>query len=168
MSIVIKSAAAAALAIGLCAAPASAIVWTFSDPVDGIQETPPNASPGFAIASGSYDDVTNTLSLQINQSTACIALVSNAHIHTAPPGVPGGVSVPLPGPFNVSPFYNLAPTNFVLTAAQETDFLAGLMYVNIHSQQFPGGEIRGQLRPVPAPGALAILGLAGLVIRRRR
>ncbi|MDB5871314.1 MAG: hypothetical protein JWQ07_756, partial [Ramlibacter sp.] len=34
----------------------------------------------------------------------------------------------------------------VVTPAQAADLMAGLWYVNIHSTQFPGGEIRGQLR----------------------
>jgi uncharacterized protein (TIGR03382 family) len=44
--------------------------------------------------------------------------------------------------------------------------LAGNVYVNIHSQAFPGGEIRGNL--IPTPGAVALVGLAGLAMGRRR
>jgi hypothetical protein len=47
--------------------------------------------------------------------------------------------------------------------------LAGLSYINFHTGQFGGGEIRGQLAPEPA--SLVIWGLtalgAGLVARRR-
>ncbi|HWW61003.1 MAG TPA: CHRD domain-containing protein, partial [Thermoanaerobaculia bacterium] len=42
-----------------------------------------------------------------------------------------------------------AATNFSLTAAVNprlvADFAAGFLYVNIHSADFPEGEIRGQL-----------------------
>ena len=37
--------------------------------------------------------------------------------------------------------------------------LAGNTYLNIHTVNFPGGEIRGQLA-VPEPATLALLGLA--------
>ena len=44
---------------------------------------------------------------------------------------------------------------------------AGTAYVNIHSTFASGGEIRGFLQ-VPAPSGVALLGLGGLVIARRR
>jgi hypothetical protein len=59
----------------------------------------------------------------------------------------------------------------VLTEPQEVDFLAGNWYVNIHSGQFPGGEVRGQLNPTVVPEPASIVGLAlgaGLLIGLRR
>jgi len=49
-------------------------------------------------------------------------------------------------------------------ATLETGILAGNSYLNIHSQTFPNGEIRGFLVRVPAPATLLLLGisLAGL------
>jgi len=40
---------------------------------------------------------------------------------------------------------------FAVVAADVSNLNAGLMYVNVHSQGFPGGEIRGQLGSAPVP-----------------
>jgi|MudIll2142460700_1097286.scaffolds.fasta_scaffold00581_8 hypothetical protein len=48
--------------------------------------------------------------------------------------------------------------------------LDGRSYLNLDSTEFPGGEIRGTLRPLPEPGSPALLGLAivGVFALRRR
>jgi hypothetical protein len=61
-------------------------------------------------------------------------------------------------------------------ASAFADLLAGIIagqaYLNIHTQQFPGGEIRGFLAPVPLPAALPLfatgLGALGLLAWRRK
>ncbi len=57
-----------------------------------------------------------------------------------------------------------------LTGPQISDLNAGLWYVNVITPDFPGGEIRGQITPVPEPSTLVLLGLGagGLVLWTRK
>jgi hypothetical protein len=92
--------------------------------------------------------------------------VGAAHIHLGQPGVAGGVAVHLcgggggtapcpPSPATISGTFTAA--NVVGPAGQGLDageldelvraMRAGVTYVNVHNARFPGGEIRGQLRP---------------------
>jgi hypothetical protein len=59
------------------------------------------------------------------------------------------------------------------TAAGARDaFLAALLdgkaYLNVHSQTFPGGEIRGFFAPSPVPGPLPLLGAGAALAWSRR
>jgi hypothetical protein len=139
---------------------ATAFVWTFNDPMDGLQETPPNASPATGTIVGTYDDVTNFLDVTVTFQ-GLLGMQTDAHIHKAPPGIAGPVvfGIPLGSPSVVQR---------TITELQEADLLAGLWYVNIHTTMWPAGEIRGQMNPVPEPATMLALAAGLGVLARRR
>ncbi len=115
---------------------------TFKATLTGASETPPDSSPAKGVANFKHDPKTNILSGTITFSgfgTPSTAM----HIHQGAAGVSGPVIFPIEtkGGFT-SPISYTSPA---LTTAQVDTLKAGDYYVNIHTQAFPEGEIRGQL-----------------------
>ncbi len=117
---------------------------------------------------GLYDDSTNLLDYTVTYNNLT-STVTNAHFHRGAPGQSGGVELGIPGPYTSGVS---TATGVSLTAANETNLLAGNWYANIHTAAFPGGEIRGQVFvmsvPEPATATLGLFAMVGLVLRRRR
>jgi hypothetical protein len=177
---------------------AYAVPIPFTAVLSGANEIPANASPGIGIATVLLDVTAESIQITANFSNLTSTDVA-AHIHCcAPQGMNVGVATTIPAfmgfPLGVtsgtfantfsltdSTFYNPA---FVMThggtiASAEAAFIGGLesgqTYFNIHTVNFGGGEIRGQLLsavavpgPVVGSGLPSLLGGAGLLLWWRR
>ena len=105
--------------------------------VNSNQEVPTNTSSATGTSNIIYEKNTNTLTYIINYSGVTPTAM---HFHKGAVGVSGAVEIEVKAP------YTSGMTGILkLTDAQETDLLAGLWYLNIHSATFAGGEIRGQV-----------------------
>ncbi|HMS55306.1 MAG TPA: CHRD domain-containing protein [Fimbriimonadaceae bacterium] len=145
----------------------NATIWQFMAHMDGLQEVPPNASPGFGMVTGTVDDATGAVTL-IGDYNNMLANVTAAHIHgAAAPGSNAGVILGLTHTGGTS---GTLTGNGNISLAHVTNMMNGLTYVNVHTSAFPGGEIRGQIAIVPEPGTMVALGLGALalVVRRRK
>ena len=119
-------------------------VGYFAGILQGSQEVPATASSGRGTVLAKYDFQTKILGIT-GDFQALTTAATAAHIHTAMAGSNGSVQFTLTPDLNtLGSFTN----NLTLSPAQESDLIAGNMYVNIHTTTFPGGEIRAQLNPI--------------------
>jgi len=127
----------------------------------GDNEVPPNGSQAQAQANLKLSDDGTSLSFKLN--VANIENVTQAHIHMAPAGSNGGIVAwlyPSGPPLQLIPGRSSGTLGEgTITAGDLTGPLAGQplsalvaaidagnAYVNVHTSQFPGGEVRGQVR----------------------
>ncbi len=110
--------------------------------LQGSQEVPPNGSTAAGTVIVRYNKAINTLEFKGDYQNLSAAITAS-HIHgPAAPGANAGVIFSLT---NTGGTTGTLTLNATLTAGQEADLLNGLLYVNVHSSSFPGGEVRGQL-----------------------
>ena len=103
------------------------------------EEVPPTSSQGSG--SGSIR-VADDGSLSGSVSTTGVQ-GTMAHIHQGAKGANGPVIVPL----TKSGDTYTVPAGAKLNESQMSAFKAGNLYVNVHSDKYKGGEVRGQLTP---------------------
>lgn len=138
---------ALALSAGLVGS-ADALVTQLTATIDEMQEVPPSGSPGTGSATVTYNDVSGQLDWNIMWGGLTGPAVG-MHFHgPAPAGVNAGVQVNIGA---ISGLTSPSVGSTHISAAQGADLVGGLWYINIHTAQFPGGEIRGQVLPVPVP-----------------
>lgn len=173
---------AASLALPMAA---SAAIKVYSFNLDGSQEVPANASPAAGSAQITVDDSLDTISFVLTAFNLQGTFAA-AHIHgQAPAGVNSGVVFNLVTNADAAGLVNVGgfdvPNSYALIGSDKAagGSLASMInaqpwlyYVNLHTSAFPGGEIRGQLAPVPEASTYAMmlggLGLVGFIAARRR
>jgi hypothetical protein len=123
----------------------------FTAALNTIQEVPP---PTNSLGRGSCVITLNTAETQISATCEYSGLSSgliSGHIHgNAAPGVNAGILFNFNPPTgSTSGTFNAGPFN--VTPAQVASMRAKLFYVNLHTTNFPGGEIRGQVKIQTTP-----------------
>jgi len=191
------------IAFLVSALPAQAATIAFSATLDGASESPSNASPATGLALVTIDDILHTLRVQVTFADLT-APNTAAHIHVINGPGDANTSDTLGPVATMTPTFTGFPAgqsgnydatfDFLLDSTYRAGWLAdsggtpelaamallsgiaaGRAYLNIHTSNFPGGEIRGFLQPqpvaaVPEPASLLLMG-TGLAVagaRRRR
>ncbi|MEA5581164.1 CHRD domain-containing protein [Nodularia harveyana UHCC-0300] len=161
-------------AIALTPLAANAAVFNFTSVLNGDQEVPSVNTTGMGTATGtlSGDPGSWVFDYAINYSDLQGVIVAPfAHIHNAPAGANGPVvhsldNADIPpiagssaGTINGDWRFDDATSPLTDVLAQE--LIDGNAYFNIHTDIFPGGEIRGQIlaAPVSVPEPTSMLGL---------
>jgi hypothetical protein len=108
--------------------------------LSGDQEVPPVKTA----ASGSGTIVISADKSVSGSITTAGVEATAAHIHEAPAGKNGPIIIPLT---KTSDNTWTVTKGAKLTDAQHASYLAGNLYVNVHSAANKGGEIRGQINP---------------------
>jgi CHRD domain len=130
------------------AAPASAAVKRLEANLSGSQETAPGGDP----------DGTGTAKLRLDRAKkkVCFTIrvgniddVQAAHIHRGAKGVAGGIEVELIGAPKSGERFTGCAKNVKKRLISEMLDKPRRFYVNVHTTDYPGGAVRGQLRKPP-------------------
>jgi hypothetical protein len=186
--------------LGLLATAGASQALTYTAQLSGPNESPPVSSPGTGFAIVDFDAAAHTLRVNetfaglLGNTTAshihcCLATpaTGNAGVATQVPtfaGFPSGVTAGtyqntfdtlLPSTWNSAFITANGGTAAGAEAALAAGLAAGTTYINIHTNLFPAGEIRGFLTQAttaqaPEPGSIALVAIAfgALAISRRR
>lgn len=114
---------------------------SFSAVINSANEVPTNPSKATGFGIATFDKINKILSLSVVYSGITPRAM---HIHKAAAGINGPVIIDLATP-GAAAFPAQVQLTRTLTVGQEDSLMRNLLYVNIHSVAFPGGEIRGQL-----------------------
>jgi hypothetical protein len=117
---------------------------TFFAVLNGGQVVPPSTSNAMGVAFLTFDTGTKRVCYSISYSTLQ-GTETEAHLHSAQAGETNAVLYDLT-PLGTPKVSCIGP----IKANEEKLLKQGRMYINIHTDIFVAGEIRGQVLPVPA------------------
>lgn len=112
--------------------------------LDGAQEVPAVATPARGFAVLVVDDVPTGTDFEVTGFifTSGLASTTIAHVHGI--AARGAIADPIVTLSGADQLW-ISGNDAVITAAQRTAFLAGQLYMNVHTAANPAGAIRGQL-----------------------
>jgi hypothetical protein len=160
MKFTLRFSVAIASAVWLAAAQADAALIQFVVPLSGANEVPSGSGDpdGSGTANLTIDSVALTISWNITVFNLDTVILD--HIHAAPAGMNGPVVVDFGGQLTGS---GLSDPDLAAVLANPAGH-----YVNVHTNTFQGGAIRGQLAPEPGTSLLIGTGLLLLAVSARR
>jgi hypothetical protein len=144
LGVALLTAAAAGLYVGLATGTSAAgagKIRPFTSILTSGQEVPVGTSTAFGVAFLTFEEKTRELTYSITYQGLSSAETA-AHFHG--PAAPGADATVLVG---IDQTGAAKQGTVVLSKEQAALLKKGLVYINIHSTNFPGGEIRGQVLP---------------------
>lgn len=134
-----KSTLLAGLAVAalMATSAVSAETLRFKADLKGSSEVPPNDSAGHGMGEVAFDTATKKLTWTVTTS-GMSGEATAAHFHG--PAAPGENAGPV-----VDISKAIASGSAEITDEQRADLESGKWYLNVHTQKFPDGEIRGQV-----------------------
>lgn len=135
------------LVIALAAAllvPCTLSAQTLGAVLTGSQETPATTTSGFGNATITFDSTRQNINVTITVANLGSPITA-AHIHGAAAGAAGSVVLAFTPAASFT--NNKLTGTFPITSDLASQILANPsnFYVNVHTSQFPGGAVRGQL-----------------------
>jgi hypothetical protein len=145
--------------LSLVASPSQAETTQFKAALNGSDQVPPSETAGAGMVIATYDSVTKRLSWKGSYS-GLSGPPTAAHIHgPAAPGTNARLvfwtsdnvgqcsqgECKLNSDTKGQPLASQFEGSAALTDAQAAELMGGMYYVNIHTNTYPRGEIRGQL-----------------------
>ncbi len=136
------------LAAAVMASPAVADAATFwVANLNGARVVPATGSGGSGLARVMLNDAETEITVSMYWGSLQSG-TTGAHIHAAGPGLNGGAQVFIPPPAGVTSG-SVVGSTFPISPSQVNQLKSGLWYIDIHTTNFPAGEIRGQFELTP-------------------